>query len=73
MGKVRTNVTVDAALLSEARALGINVSATLEEQLRIRVKQAREARWRAENSGALADANEFLRRHGLWCDGLRQF
>jgi post-segregation antitoxin (ccd killing protein) len=37
------------------------------------VKQAREARWLAENDGALADANEFLKRHGLWSDGLRQF
>jgi antitoxin CcdA len=73
VGKVRTNVSVDPALLSEARALGINLSATLEDRLRDLVKQAREARWLAENQGALEDANEFLKRHGLWSDGLRQF
>ena len=73
MNKARTNVSIDAALLSEARALGINLSATLEDRLRGLVKQAREARWRAENEGALTDANEFVKRHGLWSDGLRQF
>ncbi len=34
---------------------------------------AREAQWRRDNCGALADANAFLDRHGLWSDGKRQF
>jgi antitoxin CcdA len=73
MGKARANVTVDSTLLSEARALGINLSATLEDRLRDVVKQARERRWLAENADALRDANAFVERHGLWSDGLRQF
>jgi antitoxin CcdA len=64
MSKARTNVSIEAALLADARALGINLSATLEDRLRVLVKQTREARWLAENGGALADANEFLQRHG---------
>lgn len=71
--KSRTNVSLDAALLQSARALGINLSLVLEERLREVVAVRRRELWRAENRGAIADANDFLAKHGLWSDGLRQF
>ena len=71
--KARTNVSVDADLLAEARTLGINVSAVLEIGLRATVADARRQRWLDENRDALADANAFLAEHGLWSDGKRQF
>ena len=37
--KSRTNVTVDAGLLDEARALGVSLSATLEAGLRAAVAE----------------------------------
>jgi transcriptional regulator with XRE-family HTH domain len=36
-------------------------------------KQGRSRRWLEENRAALADANAFLDRHGLWSDGKRLF
>ncbi|MGH7078870.1 MAG: type II toxin-antitoxin system CcdA family antitoxin [Steroidobacteraceae bacterium] len=71
--KCRTNVTLDADLLGEARTLGINLSATLEDRLHVVVAERRRELWLAENRTAIADANAFLARHGLWSDGQRQF
>ncbi len=36
-------------------------------------RDARGKLWREENAGAIADANAYLDRHGLWSDGRRQF
>ncbi|MCW3476904.1 type II toxin-antitoxin system CcdA family antitoxin [Limobrevibacterium gyesilva] len=71
--KARTNVSIDAELLDQARALDINLSATLENRLREVVAERRRQRWLAANRGALADANAFLAERGLWSDGQRQF
>ena len=71
--KTRTNVSLDADLMQEARALGVNLSALLEERLREEVAARRQAAWRAENRGAIADANAYIEKHGLWSDGLLQF
>lgn len=72
-GKARTNVSVDAELLDQARELRINLSALLEARLREIVTDLGRQRWLAENRGAIADANAFLAQHGLWSDGKRQF
>jgi antitoxin CcdA len=71
--KARTNVSLDPDLLDQARELNINLSATLEDRLREIVIDLRRQRWLDENRDALADANEFIARHGLWSDGRRQF
>ncbi len=71
--KSRTNVSIDAELLSEARHYGINLSAMLEDRLRQAVAGQRQRQWLEENREALACANEYLERHGLWSDGRRQF
>jgi transcriptional regulator with XRE-family HTH domain len=36
-------------------------------------REARSHRWLDQNQGALADANVFVDRHGLWSDGKRLF
>ncbi len=71
--KSRTNVSVDATLLAEARDAGLNISALLEAGLRAELAERRQAAWLDENRGALKDANAFLDREGLWSDGKRQF
>ena len=71
--KTRTNVSVDAELLTLARELRINVSAALEGRLRELVREGRWRIWLEEHAGAIEDANEFLEQRGLWSDGKRQF
>jgi antitoxin CcdA len=67
MGSVRkaTNLTLDAALLDDARALGLNLSAAAEQGLRAAVAEAKAARWLAENAGALASSNDWVEANGL--------
>jgi antitoxin CcdA len=60
------NLSVDAALLEEARALGIPLSATLESALREQVKQLRAASWLAENADAVAAYNDRIQRAGTF-------
>lgn len=55
----------DLRLIAEARRLGVDLPQV--------VADARQRRWIEDNRGALADANTFLERHGLWSDGKRQF
>jgi antitoxin CcdA len=69
----RTAVDLDAALVAQARHLGIDVPTVLDGHLRDQVAKVRGERWLEGNRDALADANGFLMRHGLWSDGKRQF
>jgi antitoxin CcdA len=63
--KRRTNVTISADLLAEARALDINVSAIAEAALDEAVRAARAAAWQAENAEALRQRVEWIGRNGL--------
>jgi len=66
--KKSVNVSVDAALVAEAKAAGANLSAVLERALRAELKAHREAKWREENRAAIETSNAELERDGLWCD-----
>ena len=63
------NLTVDSALLEEARALDIPLSATLESALRQRVRAERQRRWLEENKGSIEDYNERVAREGTFGAG----
>ncbi|WP_136646430.1 type II toxin-antitoxin system CcdA family antitoxin [Tabrizicola sp. YIM 78059] len=67
MGMTRrpANLSLDAALVDEARALGLNLSAAAEAGLRAAVAEARAARWLAENAEALASSNAWVEAKGL--------
>ena len=73
MTKRATNLTVDPALLSEARSLGINLSATFEASLREAVRARKAARWLEENGAALQSSNEWVEKNGLPLAQYRQF
>jgi antitoxin CcdA len=66
-------IDMDAGLVSRANEAGIDVSNELNTHLRGLLSKVRRERWLEENREALADANTFLERHGLWSDGKRQF
>jgi antitoxin CcdA len=52
--KRKTSLTLDAALLDEARSLGLNLSAVTDAALRCAVTEARKERWLKENADAFA-------------------
>lgn len=68
-----TSMTLDAALLDEARALGINISRAAEAGLATAVKQARREAWQRENAEAIAATNAYIEEHGLPLADYRQF
>ena len=63
--KRAVNVSVDAQILAAAKALGINLSQTLEDELRKRTQQAREAKWREENREFIESYNRLIERAGV--------
>lgn len=71
--KRATNLSVDSALLDEAKALQINLSATLERALMDEVRARKRERWLAENRDGIATYNEHIRDHGTFGEGVRRF
>ena len=71
--KRATNVSIDEALLEEARRLGVNLSRVFEESLRERVAEAKRAKWLKDNTEAIAEHNDRVERKGVFGDRLRRF
>jgi antitoxin CcdA len=71
--KRATNLSVDASLLEEAKALGLNLSRVLEDSLRARVAQEKQERWLRENAKGIAAHNERVETRGAFSDRLRRF
>lgn len=65
MGKARANVTLDADLLSEARAFALNVSAIAEGALEAAVKAEKARRWYEENAEAIERRARRIEEQGL--------
>lgn len=71
--KKATNLSVDTQLLDRARALRINLSATLDEALRRKIADAESAQWREEHKAAIVAYNNAVEEHGLFGDDEREF
>ncbi len=71
--KKATNVSINKELLMEAKSLGINLSAALENTLRNEVRKRKQERWLADNSDAIEAYNRRVARRGVFSDGLRKF
>jgi antitoxin CcdA len=69
----RTNITVEADLLDEARALGLNVSAIARAALAAEVAKARQEAWQAENRAAFASVSSWIQENGVPLDRYRRF
>lgn len=72
-GKRATNVSINEGLLEAARALDINLSATLEKALDAEVRARRREQWLEDNREAIAAYNERIARDGLAGDHVRAF
>lgn len=54
MSRTKVNLTLEAAVVAEARALGLNMSRLAEAAIVAACKTERNRRWRQENAEALA-------------------
>lgn len=68
-----TNVSLDRALVEEARAVGINLSQACERGIAEQLAKTKAERWVAENREALASSNAYVEAHGLPLAGQRRF
>lgn len=68
-----TNLALDTALLTEAKALGVNLSRAAEEGVRSAVASAKANAWRRENAAAIQDANQYVDSNGVPLERHRQF
>jgi antitoxin CcdA len=64
--KRAVNVSIDSEILGWAKKLKINLSQVLEDELRKRTKEAREAKWREDNRETIESYNRFIEKHGIW-------
>ena len=71
--KKATNLTVNSDLLSEAKLLGLNISAVLERALCYEVGRLKQQSWLEENREAIEAYNEDVERYGVFSDGIRTF
>ena len=71
--KKSANLSINSDLLQRAKALDINLSATLEIALAAEVKRRRAERWLEDNKASLDAYNEFVEKQGVFSDGLRGF
>ncbi|MBA4207280.1 type II toxin-antitoxin system CcdA family antitoxin [Pannonibacter phragmitetus] len=72
-GKRAVNLSLDPALLEEARAMDLNLSQAAEEGLRQAVSRMRAEIWLRENAAALESSNAWVEENGLPLDQYRQF
>ncbi len=72
-GKRATNVSINRGLLEDARALDINLSATLERALEAEVRARKREKWLEENREAIEAYNRRIERDGLAGDHVRAF
>ncbi len=71
--KKATNITLSAEVLSEAKALGINISQACDQFLRELVTREQERRWQTDNADFIAAYNAGVERDGLPLDAWRSF
>jgi antitoxin CcdA len=68
-----TNLSLSAALVEEAKKLGVNISLAADRGLEEAVKKARAERWLEENRRELDSSNEWMEANGLPLADLRLF
>ena len=68
-----TNLSLDSALLNEAKALGINISRSAEAGISEAVRLYKQEKWLKENAKALASSNAYVEANGLPLARHRQF
>jgi antitoxin CcdA len=68
-----TNVSLNGALIDEAKQFGINISDACERGLSEDVAKARREKWLSENRAAIEASNAYVEKHGLPLARYRMF
>ena len=68
-----TNISLNVALVEEAKALGVNISLAAASGLEHAVSLKRAERWAEENGKALESYNEYVEANGLPLSTYRLF
>ena len=71
--KKATNLSINSDLLSRARKLKINLSATLEHALEDELRKSERDNWLKNNKKAISELNELADKNGLFSDAYRNF
>jgi antitoxin CcdA len=67
------NLSLDPAVVADAKSLGINLSQTCDRALRAAIKKQREEDWVKENWDAIQSSNAWVEKHGLPFEKYRMF
>jgi len=67
------NLSVEADILEEARALDINLSRAAQDGIRRAIVAEKARRWKEENAEAIRSSNEYVDKHGLPLEKYRMF
>lgn len=68
-----TNLSLDSTLLTEAKALAINVSRAAESGIQAAVLEKKRKLWLKENAAAIKSSNLYIEENGLPLSRYRQF
>lgn len=71
--KKATNITLSADVLTEAKALGINISQACDQFLRELVRGKREQRWQQDHAEFIVAYNDTVEKEGLPLEKWRAF
>jgi len=71
--KKPTNLSINSDLLAKTRALNINLSATLEQALKLELAKVEASKWAENNKGAIKAYNKFVDDNGCFGDEFREF
>jgi len=67
------NLSIDSALIDEAKTLDVNVSRVCEDALREHIRAEKGARWLKDNKAAFEASNAYVAEHGLPLERYRLF
>ncbi len=71
--KKAANLSINIDLLNQAKALHINLSATLEQALAEIVRDKHRQQWLEDNQQAIMQYNQRIEVEGCFSDSLRNF
>lgn len=68
-----TNLSLDSAIVAEAKELGVSLSQAAESGIAAAVARAKAEHWKRENAEAIQATNEYVEQNGLPLEKHRLF